>query len=176
MCMPLLYAFMPSHSFLAAFENMYKGWFERWRFVWMPFCYRQSQENPEWAPGRVKFAKTLAEAGGSNLFGHWVICAWELLREQEEEKRAQGTPGWVTTMFALISLNILAPLNYKTDPWLYWWQYSPLRWWQLLYIFTTCFQEEKTGALIPLNRKATNIELIELYSHVGIVQRWIITA
>lgn len=181
--MLLLYTFMPSHSFLNvafAFENMSEGWPGRWRFVWMPFCYRQSQENPEWAPGREKFAKTLAEAGGSNLFGHYVICAWELLKEQEKGKKAQGTLGWANVLFTLIYLNILTPLNYETDSFKQntdcaGGDAQSLGWCHILDTFTTCLLEEKANAFIPQNRKATNLELTELRSYVWIVQRWVIT-
>lgn len=116
--MPFLYTFMPSHSFLNAafaFENVSEGWLGRWKFVWMPFCCTQSQENPEWAPGRETFAKTLAEAGGSNLFGHCVICAWKLLREQQKGEKAQDTLWWVNVMFPVTCLNFLALLHCETD-------------------------------------------------------------
>lgn len=161
MCMPLLHTFMPSHSFLnaaIAFENVSEVWLGRWRFVWMSFCYRQSQENPDWAPGREKFAKTLAEAGGSNLFGHYVVFAWELLREQEKGGKAKDILEWVNVTFTLLYLNILAPLSCETHPF----EQSTdcvggdtqsLGWCQVLGIFTTCLAKREGRCISTLKQE-----------------------
>lgn len=77
-------------------------------------------------------------------------------------------------------LNILTPLNYKTDSFKQntdcaGGDAQSLGWCHILDIFTTCLLEEKANAFIPPNRKATNLELTELRSYVWTVQRWVIT-
>lgn len=66
--------------------------------------------------------------------------------------------------------------SFQTEYWLCWWWCTVIRVVSHSGYFTTCLQEEKADAFIPQNRKATDLELIELCSSVWIVQRWVITA